>query len=200
LHRDSKGRTPLDILQNPQDTSGLQGQLLMLPEDLVTSIKQQLQPKASLFLGMTARKASSTHSNDSTAAFSTADATSGARVESSGEGKGGGMSAAARLQAATSAEEVAEVLNSMSKSDQVHRVKLWARLPAAQLADVKGLSTVVKEQLAQAGPVLLMHAVHSDSFLHCLPFCKLKHAAVTRGIVPDASTNLNPGSSSVSKV
>jgi hypothetical protein len=158
--RDAKGRTPLDMLQNPQDTTGLQGQLAMLPEDVVASVKQMLKPQGFGLLGVKARESSATKSNESSA--TAADATAGARVASSAGGKGGGMSAAARLQAATSSEEVAEVLNSMNESDKIHRVKLWARLPAGKLAEVKGLSSVVKEKLATACPVVLACAVCSE--------------------------------------
>ena len=77
------------------------------------------------------------------------------------------MSAAALLQAATSPAEVADVLKGMSQRDRVHRVKLWARLPAGKLDEVAGLTLHSRQQLTNV------------CFVFFLPHCMLCKAGLT---------------------
>ena len=49
--RDARGRRPTDILEQPHDTPGLAHQLEQLPHDVLSSVKQRLQPRGAGGLG-----------------------------------------------------------------------------------------------------------------------------------------------------
>ena len=141
--RDAQGRTPLDILERPQDTPGLSDQLAQVPEGVLDSIKKRLQPKAA---GLPRATTATTTASPRAPPGGLPAQQRAVGSVASGAGR---MSAAARLQAASTPKEVAEVLSSMPEGDRVHRVKVWAKLPAEKLDEVAGLSSHSKQQLSQ---------------------------------------------------
>lgn len=152
--RNAKGNTPGDILVHPAANPGLADKLAELPKGVLDSVKNRLQSKASSSTSANSSATNEISKVSATVVTSSSEKSAkegGSTVNSAVSARAaGGLSAAAWLQAATSAQEVAEVFNSMDESDRVHRVKVWARLPADKLQDVPGLTPDIRELLKQA--------------------------------------------------
>lgn len=132
------------MLEAKDATLGLRKAVALISSDKLRRIRTLLTPKTSI-LPRTLLGADSATSLEQLAPIASRNTVDTGSADFSDHT----LSVAARLQACTCPDHVAAVLQSVPLSDQVHRIKLWAKLMSAEIQDLAGVSHRGKRCLEQ---------------------------------------------------